>query len=282
MATTPNMHIHGHLKDVVMDYGPIQEFWCFSFERYNGILGNQPSNNRSIEPQLLHRFLADCFANSFQFPSEYKEDFEPLLASDRFVGSVLDTLIEEGRITLPTKSSRGVFDSHELSFLKELYEIINPGACDMVLNSIYTKYSSLTIKGRTYGSSGKRTHHPYVVLASWDKSSLFGAPPTRLPDHGNPSANERPVNIHYYLKATFCDANNITCSQSLILSRVSWFFPHPERNAMGKPAQLWCNNFYEPVGVSSFLPLDHLLCRCAHANKLHKEELLLVIVPLIE
>ena len=54
---TPNMHLHAHLKEVILDYGPIQEFWLFSYERYNGILGNQPSNNRHIEPQLMTRFL---------------------------------------------------------------------------------------------------------------------------------------------------------------------------------------------------------------------------------
>ena len=34
----------------IKDYGPVQEFWLFNFEWYNGILCNQPSNNKSIEP----------------------------------------------------------------------------------------------------------------------------------------------------------------------------------------------------------------------------------------
>ena len=40
------IHMHCHLREVLLDYGPVQEFWLFSFERYNGILGNQPTNNR--------------------------------------------------------------------------------------------------------------------------------------------------------------------------------------------------------------------------------------------
>ena len=28
-VVTPNMHLHGHLKDVILDYSPVQEFWCF-------------------------------------------------------------------------------------------------------------------------------------------------------------------------------------------------------------------------------------------------------------
>ena len=35
---TPNMHMHTHLADCVLDYGPVYSFWLFSFERYNGIL----------------------------------------------------------------------------------------------------------------------------------------------------------------------------------------------------------------------------------------------------
>ena len=51
-AITPNMHMHCH-------FGPIHSFWLFPFERYNGILEGQPSNNRSIEMQLMRRFQSD-------------------------------------------------------------------------------------------------------------------------------------------------------------------------------------------------------------------------------
>ena len=29
---TCNMHLHNHLKDCLLDFGPIHGFWCFSFE----------------------------------------------------------------------------------------------------------------------------------------------------------------------------------------------------------------------------------------------------------
>ena len=51
-AITPNMHLHAHLRECIQDYGPIYSFWLFSFERYNGMLGNFPNNQRSIEIQL--------------------------------------------------------------------------------------------------------------------------------------------------------------------------------------------------------------------------------------
>lgn len=33
---TPNMHMHLHIKDCLLDFGPIYGFWCFPFERLNG------------------------------------------------------------------------------------------------------------------------------------------------------------------------------------------------------------------------------------------------------
>ena len=57
--TTPNMHMHLHLKDSILDYGPVYAFWLFSYERYNGILGAVPTDNRTIEVQLMKRFIFD-------------------------------------------------------------------------------------------------------------------------------------------------------------------------------------------------------------------------------
>lgn len=30
---TPNMHLHLHLKDCLLDYGPVHSFWCYGFVR---------------------------------------------------------------------------------------------------------------------------------------------------------------------------------------------------------------------------------------------------------
>jgi hypothetical protein len=36
---TPNIHLSLHLAECCRDYGPVYSFWCYSFERMNGILG---------------------------------------------------------------------------------------------------------------------------------------------------------------------------------------------------------------------------------------------------
>ena len=46
-----------HLKDCLIDFGPPHAFWCFVFERCNGILGFLHTNNKSIEIQVMKKFL---------------------------------------------------------------------------------------------------------------------------------------------------------------------------------------------------------------------------------
>ena len=38
-AITPNIHLSLHLVECCRDYGPLYSFWCYSFERMNGVLG---------------------------------------------------------------------------------------------------------------------------------------------------------------------------------------------------------------------------------------------------
>lgn len=52
-SCTPNMHLHMHLSQCLLDYGPVHSFWCFPFERYNGLLGAYHTNKKSIETQII-------------------------------------------------------------------------------------------------------------------------------------------------------------------------------------------------------------------------------------
>ena len=75
---TPNMHLHLHLEDCILDYGPLYAFWCYAFERYNGMLEGFPTNLRSIEPQLMKKCLLLQEIHSQSFPDE-GQIFETLL-----------------------------------------------------------------------------------------------------------------------------------------------------------------------------------------------------------
>ena len=78
---TPNIHLHCHLKQSLHDYGPIHNFWLFSYERYNGIMETFPSNNRSLEVQLMNKFYREFVlcASVKNLPEEYISDFGSLV-----------------------------------------------------------------------------------------------------------------------------------------------------------------------------------------------------------
>ena len=69
------------MNAVLLEFGPVYAFWLFSYACYNGILGNQPNNNRAMETQLMNRFVKDNYAYSFDFREHFSGtcNYEDLL-----------------------------------------------------------------------------------------------------------------------------------------------------------------------------------------------------------
>lgn len=83
----PNVHLHMHIKDCILDYGPICSFLLFSFERYNGVLGRLPIYNRHIESLILAWLCCENLILHLDKPQQYEEyfvdifnDFDGILA----------------------------------------------------------------------------------------------------------------------------------------------------------------------------------------------------------
>ena len=87
-SCTLNLHLHYHLKECFLDFGPASSFWAFPFERMNGTLGSVPTNHQSIEVQLMRKFYSNQHIlqalNSNRQPA-LQELFLPLKSS---VGSL--------------------------------------------------------------------------------------------------------------------------------------------------------------------------------------------------
>ena len=92
--------------------------WCFSFERYNGILGDTPSNNRSLqlEKTMMKQFIQQIESQKcFPHVLLELESFFPT----RMVGSVGDTAVSSEMYIKRLKLSKtGNFD--ELFFQSDL------------------------------------------------------------------------------------------------------------------------------------------------------------------
>ena len=74
-SVTPNMHMHTHILECILDYVPVYSFWLFSFERYNGILGDYKTNQRAIEMQLMQKFLDGQYGSAICLPTDMQEMF---------------------------------------------------------------------------------------------------------------------------------------------------------------------------------------------------------------
>ena len=85
---TSNLHLSLHLYDCSFDYGPLYAFWCFSFERMNGILGSLPNSNRKIEPELMRRLMFDSQVESIISSSGVEMKGLELLGRRPSIGSL--------------------------------------------------------------------------------------------------------------------------------------------------------------------------------------------------
>ncbi|CAB4431022.1 unnamed protein product [Rhizophagus irregularis] len=81
---SPNLHLCLHICHCALDYGPLYAFWCFSYERMNGLLGSYHTSNRKIEPELLktihYNSLLDQFSSCVQ-DHQHLSACLPLIAS---------------------------------------------------------------------------------------------------------------------------------------------------------------------------------------------------------
>ena len=122
---TPNMHMQCHLCDCVRDYGPLHSFWLFSFERYNGLLGKQPTNNRAIECQLMNRFLKDNAHLELLYKSESMplQDVFGLVVSEYTQAKSTTIPTDNGKFTFsePTKYTLRILSTENIDILKKIY-----------------------------------------------------------------------------------------------------------------------------------------------------------------
>ena len=282
-SITPNMHMHCHLKDILDDYGPVQSFWLFSFERLNGILGKMPNNNRLIEPQLMQHFIQEKLAFSLPFPSKFNDLFEPVCThNDRLVGSLSESASSQANSTaeiqFPSNSKKAIFKqtifNHYTQFIQKYFssELVIP-------NLIYNKYSTLFLQGKLFNCTSRKRGNlaDLYVMAEWD-SSLYGNFITPFEDSDHPNSKIRPAKIHHFLRQSIKSDKNeiIDCT----FAYASWCLPHERKNTMGKPAEIWHYNLFEQAGTHSFVPLKLIKCRCAYCITYLNSEPVLAIVPL--
>lgn len=277
-AVTPNMHLHCHLKECIMDCGPVHAFWCFSFERFNGILGSMQVNGRSVEVQLMRKLLAGRFVWDATFPNKFQDTFLPFFSRDRndsveslnvrnaiaLFNSACCLDVEDfcwsylTLVSLPNSFKHFALDSDELRVLlgcyKTLYpqEIIKP-AC---LSRVARKYSTVMLGSEKFGSKmDYRNLRSARILASWTTSD---------------------GSIH----TSSASAVQINGEHDQHVFAVVWWYQFDEnQDYFGKPVQVWKLHEYTPCGPALFMPVQRIAQKNACCSVKMEEHKKLVVSP---
>ena len=61
---------------------------------------------------------------------------------------------------------------------------------------------------------------------------------------------------------------------------VDWFKPHPSKNSLGEPTEVWCYDLFEPFGTASYLPVQRINTAFVAAVDKLDVETLLIVMPL--
>ena len=212
---TPNMHMHAHLANCILDYGPIYSFWLFSFERYHGILGDYYTNNKSIELQVMRKCLTDQNLRNLELPEEYKEHYEQIvnnLEQSKFDISVVNAKFIINILQLShdpidftndlwysvadySFGSPHVVDNYDddvLQYIAEVYKLFMPTISSHDIRRLYDKHASVECAGERYGSNFSRLNRSSFVFARW-AGRFDRNVEVEIPD-------ERPGVILYFVK----------------------------------------------------------------------------------
>lgn len=68
---TPNMHLHNHLKEVILDHGPVQAFGVSVSNAWYSIMGSTTTDKRSVELQLMRKLLISRQLKDMKIPDKY-------------------------------------------------------------------------------------------------------------------------------------------------------------------------------------------------------------------
>ena len=283
---TPNMHMSCHLKDIMLDYGPVHGFWCFSFERYNGVLEAMQKSWINPEKQLMQKFLdlqivssidvSPSAATSSDFATLVRAEITALRNTQKASGSVCQMSYESVDIIQQLHSLSGstsyidpqekpfhrviqplyekCFTDEELGYLSNVYKAIYPHIVLLHISRFHKEFKTLVINGDEYISVKSRSQRSAAVIAHWPSLTgtidTMGEAPCRI---GN-------VQSFIRHQITF-DGVGSSSSMVTMLARIKWFENHPRRDHFYRSV-IVCGTMFCAESSSTFIPVSRIMGRC--------------------
>ena len=297
---TPNMHMHLHLQQTILDFGPAHATWCFSFERYNGKLGSISTNKQSVENQFMQRFLRTQMANSLFHRIDDPEllqllppDTSNVKSSSLEVNNDSDlfNLLELSHGNLDCNNFKyndsiftqlqepqleSVFNSHDCEQLHSLYQQLNPHCSIEYISPFYIRSGRASIGGDILGSTmnNRSARSLSTIAAYW-------------PTEGNSISciNYSHKSIgkvsYYFTQSITVRKAGALMSQKMqyTMAFVQWMETHPQHSLYGISATL-CYNTYMSPSLCSFIPVLRIIAKCASCNIVLDDEEIFVACPI--
>ena len=237
-----NMHLACHLKECIIDYGPIHGFWCFGFERFNGILGSFPNNHLNVSITMMKKFEDYLRTNLCH---GVHSDLIPIL-------STLSTANETGSLC---ESAHENFENREL--LKPLREYILPSDYSKNLCLMYNMTGvNITTVSTLCVRSAKLFYNGHILSSALSRSRNGTGIVAKL--HSRPHVG---IVQYYFQHNVEVDFRN---QLSQVIAVVDWFKIHPDKDLLQPPLEVWRNEFM-PLGPYSFLPVHEIICPAGFA-----------------
>ena len=312
-ACTPNMHMACHLKDCLLDYGPLQAFWCFSFERYNGALEGMSLSWLGPEKQMLTKFLTlQNLLYSLEDSNGNDEDFLTLTQKcvQRFMSVKVHSSVEqttvEGAVVLCQTAQhtcnvsmldctsqknhvvslplvKKVFSECEMQYLTEMYKVLYPPPeYDVVQPSrFYLEFKQVTINGETFISKKSRSQRSTAVVAHWPNTTCTG-----IDEHVQCPMCVGIVSYFFQheIRVKSRRSQSVNTINSM-LAYMKWMENHPQRNNY-IPMTIITSTTYSFDSCTSFIPISRIAGRCAVAEATatfdYGEDKVLVCIPLLK
>ena len=292
---TCNMHLHCHLRSVLLDYGPVFGFWLFSFERYNGQIGSTATNNRSVEIQFMRDFLKEHFLmpSAGNLPSVYHEEFLPIFDKWRgkqttasteskvqhwYLLSLLDNFnfvlwYDNSNIRVPASYQVDLLSSEDIVSLLTVYHALYPTARNIDIGDLHftiKKFSSIFVGAEKFGSKlESRSLRSARVLASWHSEEGLISPASPL----------SPGIVDYFICHKLVMDG---IERQHYFACVRWFKKHPLKQRLGNFPTLpvWAANDFEPRSPSYFLPVCRIHSLYSEARLTDDGDRLVAVCPI--
>lgn len=181
-------------------YGPPHAFWCFSFERFNGLLGSFHTNQKSIEVQVMRMSINSQLLRRTrhkvqpQFLSllPFSDSDTPSILPDTAAGSDLECLstLTMSTSTFPNSTlsfqqmdnvlllpplHKHVFSSATMKQLEKLWEQLNPSKHLVRMSPFHVRCGRVMVCGEMVGSvlnaqscnSASDSYHGLLASCRW-------------------------------------------------------------------------------------------------------------------